>query len=172
MAISDNKKKLYVNEHFAYEVESLVNAQQFYVTTQALYQTNKIDINRYLAYNNIAIESVLMHSRNLVEFLFYPIDNKDEYARAKYFVTDWSEQMSDQIKKFSERVNDEIVHLGWARLNKTPLTKGWKLIELGTEIINVSMKFLYKVEANGTYYEDGLKRLKTYVLLFYNPATS
>lgn len=155
----------------------LISAHQIHNAGATLFQANQIELTKYIWYKNLGIEGVLMHTRNLIEFFFDPIDNDGKYARAlDYLPGAWAKFISDYkkdsdkmeiINTIRARTNDEIVHLGWERLNKTPLTKGWRLDEVALEFIRLSIAFINLIREDSKYYGDGMKQVESLIHVFY-----
>jgi hypothetical protein len=163
---NDEGKKKFLNEHFVYEVQGIVGARQLFYYALNSYSLNQMDTMKYMAYKNTALDNTLMHARNLVEFLFFSLDKEEKTARAKDYLSDWAPEMKDEIKKFNSRVNDEITHLGWARLERDNATKGWDMNKLTNELIVVVLDFIGKVKADGRYYGDGVWALAEQLYMF------
>jgi hypothetical protein len=156
MAIpNDQGKKNFLNEHFVYEVQGIVGARQLLAYALNSYTLNQMDAMKYMVYKNIALDNTLMHARNLVEFFFFKLDKDQKSARAQDYLPDWDPQMTDEIKRFNGRVNDEITHLGWARLERDNATKGWDLNRLTNELIVVVLEFIRQLKADGKYFDLG-----------------
>jgi hypothetical protein len=174
---NDSKKK-FLNEHFAYEVQMIIAAHQIHNAGATLFQANQIEIVKYIWYKNIGIEGVLMHVRNLIEFYFDPVDNSGKYAKALDYLPDvWATQLEEYkknnpnvmevVNNIRDRTNDEIVHLGWERLNKTPLNKGWRLDDISIQFIGLALAFINLIKADGKYYGEGLRQLESQIQVFY-----
>ena len=169
--------KIFLNEHFVYEVQMLISAHQLHNSAATLFQANQIEMTKYIWNKNIGIEGVLMHVRNLTEFFFDKPDKKEKYARALHYLPNWlseiekvkenNKELMPTINTIRDRTDDEIVHLGWERLNKTQLTRGWSLDQIALSFINLSLVFIDKIEKDGIYYGDGLNRLKYLIYSLY-----
>jgi sensor histidine kinase YesM len=157
---NDEGKKYFLNEHFLYEVLGIIGARQLMAFANTSYFLNPLDSNKYLTYKNISLDNMFLHSRNLLEFFFYSPDKEEKTARASDFIPTWKIEMSPEIKLFNERVHGEIIHLGWARLDKGPATKGWDLNKLASEFIYISLDFMDKIRTDVKYYGEGLKILE------------
>ncbi len=114
----------------------------------------------------MALDNTLMHARNLVEFLFFSLDKDQKTARAKDYLRDWGPEMVGEIKKFNGRVNDEITHLGWARLEQEYATKGWDMNKLTNELIVIVLDFVKKVKTQGKYFGEGIWAIENQLYMF------
>jgi hypothetical protein len=117
------QKTDYLNEHFVYEAQELVSCGLFHASilkhTRAMRERMLYEV-----FVNISLDHTLLHARNLLEFPFYKEDGDGKYARAVSYVTDWVRPpMTPNLSLLERRVNDEITHLGWNRLNVRPEEK-------------------------------------------------
>jgi hypothetical protein len=66
----EERKILYINEHFVYEVEELLFSALFFISVQA--RAKQLSEKRILpVFQNAAIDHALLHARNLLEFYYY-----------------------------------------------------------------------------------------------------
>lgn len=153
----EDGKARYVNEHFVYEVEELLFSALFYISVLA--RTKQLSEKKILhVFVNAAIDHTLLHARNLLEFYYYK-GNEEEYARARAYVSQWrSPTKTANVKKLEARVNDEITHLGWKRLDIKLEDKTWRLLGVIDELLDTTAVFL--VQLDRKFYRDGLSRLE------------
>jgi hypothetical protein len=105
------------------------------------------------------VDHTLLHARNLLEFYYYK--HKEEmYARAGAYVSSWQFPIkTPNVKKLEARVNDEVTHLGWKRLDVKLEDKTWHLLDVINELLNTTADFL--VQLDRKFYREGLTMLET-----------
>lgn len=158
-AVPDEERKIrFINEHFVYEVEELLFAALFFISVQA--RAKELSDKRILpVFQNMAIDHALLHARNLLEFYYY--GHKEQmYARARAYVGGWkSPAKTPNVKKLEARVNDEVTHLGWKRLDVKLEDKTWRLLDVINELLDTTAEFLARLDRK--FYREGLKMLET-----------
>jgi len=138
MNLTDEEKQELLGEHFYYEVKMLS------FTATKLIEFTQIDIWN----KNMALETFLLHARNLREFFYRDSKQHETDARAYEFVKErnkWEEARPEEtewIKKVRERVNTELAHLTYRRYAGTPPDKGWKHYEIQKDFLKVVKIFL------------------------------
>jgi hypothetical protein len=157
MIPNEEGKIRYINEHFAYEVEELLNSLYFYLSVQArakqLSEKNVLPV-----FVNASLEHTLLHARNLLEFYYYP---KKKYVKANAwaYISSWQPPAKTRnVKELQARVNDEVTHLGWKRLEVRPEDKSWSPLGVISELLDVTAIFLAQLDRK--FYGDGLKLLE------------
>jgi hypothetical protein len=157
-AIPDAEERVrYINEHFAYEVRELLYSALFFVSVQA--RPNQLSEEILPFFRNMAVEHTLLHARNLLEFYYYK-GHDEKYARAEAYVRTWqSPTKTPNVIKLGARVNSEITHLGWKRLDVKKEEKTWYLLDVVNELLSVTREFLSQLDMK--FYRDGLKTLET-----------
>jgi hypothetical protein len=157
--IPDEERKIrYINEHFVYEVQELLFSALFFISVQArAKQLSEKGILR--VFQNAAIDHSLLHARNLLEFYYY--EHKEKiYARARAYVGSWRfPAKTPNVKKLEARVNDEVTHLGWKRLDVKLEDKTWHLLDVINELLDTTAEFL--VQLDRKFYREGLTMLET-----------
>jgi len=157
--IPDEEGKIrYINEHFAYEVEELLFSALFFISVQA--RAKQLSEKKILpVFLNAAVDHTLLHARNLLEFYYYK--HKEEmYARAGAYVSSWQFPIkTPNVKKLEARVNDEVAHLGWKRLDVKLEDKTWHLLDVINELLDTTADFL--VQLDRKFYREGLTMLET-----------
>ncbi len=148
----------FINDQFSYEVTQLIYGGQFYCSV--LKHKDRFQNNtQFTIFKNIAIEHILLHSRNLLEFFYYR-GEEAKYARAYEYVKGWSAgDKSAIIKELERRVNEEISHLSWKRLGVKPEEKSWDLIDLINSFVNTTKDFLNRVDSE--LCKEGVSLLKS-----------
>ncbi len=145
MERSEEDKVRFLNEHVCYEVEELLNCRSFFgslVKHQA-----SIDGNLFVVFQNTALEHTLLHSRNLLEFFFYGAVKG--HAQASDYVNGWQKirgDWTDNLQKLEQRVNNEIAHLDWRRLNVKPEERSWNLVPLVDDLLDTAVLFFSKLD--------------------------
>jgi hypothetical protein len=163
---NDEDKRIYVEEHFCYEVEMLLYAfmqlgggtsmrmetnnlilATTLVTTLSVVEYNKkqsIDQN----FSNMAQETFLLHARNLREFFYRDDKQRLDDARAFEFFIDkdsWRKlrpNETDSIKEVKNRADKELAHLTYKRISGTPPEKLWDYRKIFFDFIEVIEVFL------------------------------
>lgn len=101
-------------------------------------------------FTNMALETFLLHARNLREF-FYGEKQFQDDARAYQFFTDkecWKKIRpgeTDSIKEVTKRGNKELAHLTYKRISGTPPEKGWDCRKIRSDFLEVVKVFLDKL---------------------------
>jgi hypothetical protein len=154
----EDGKTRYINEHFVYEVEELLLSALFYISVQA--RTKELSEKKTLqVFLNAAVDHTLLHARNLLEFYYYK-GNEEKYAQARAYVSGWqSPTKTTNVKKLEARVNDEVTHLGWKRLDIKYEDKTWRLLDVINELLDITAVFTGQLDRK--FYRDGLSRLET-----------
>lgn len=150
--LNDEEKKRYLREHFYYEVKML----HFAVCKFAL--TDILDIwNR-----NMALETFLLHARNLKEFFYYKPCKK--YLRAYDFVENEIKWDRDKPKKthwiieVESRADKELAHLTNERIYGTPPEKKWKCGIIQRDFLKLAKCFLDHLPEK--YIDERLREIK------------
>ena len=157
--IPDEEGKIrYINEHFVYEVEELLFSALFFISVQA--RAKQLSEKKILTvFQNTAVDHTLLHARNLLEFYYYK-DKDEMYARARAYVSSWQfPTKTPNVKKLEARVNDEVTHLGWKRLDIKLEDKTWHLLDVINELLDTTAEFL--VQLDRKFYREGLTMLET-----------
>ncbi len=132
--------KKFLKEHFIYEVDML------YHSTVRLIDSQK---NRHQVGINLSLETFLLHSRNIVEFLFF--DKNDKYpddARASDFISsqqhsNLKNNYSENLKKLYTRASKEVTHLTYSRIyDSNAVEKQWEWKNLLIELFAAVKIFL------------------------------
>lgn len=130
----------FAEEHLLYEAGML-----YEVTGKLMNRHHKDD----LVVENALLESLGVHSRNLIDFLWLDEPMKDTDAIASDYVDDWkAPAMSERLSKVKARVGKEMVHLSYNRLDVPEDEKGWQVLGIGPEIIGAFGKFATEVPAD------------------------
>ena len=154
--LSGQKEKAFLEEHFYYEVSMLIFAVRrlFEITRNGRRDQNSI---------NMALETLLLHARNLREFFYAEMRQKDD-ARPENFAGDidkWKRERpeeTDLIKEVRERANKELAHLTYKRYYGTPPQKQWNYEAVQTDFLKVVKVFLENVPQR--YWGPNLHTLK------------
>jgi hypothetical protein len=133
----DLKKAL--NEHFVYEANAL------YYAAVKLHKLDK-STNKNNDEINMALESLILHGRNLFEFLYYD-SNKSNYMRANHYISNETWKTIRPIKTallsdFEERASKEMAHLTYDRIADDSKEKIWACSALFGELLSVIKIFL------------------------------
>jgi|GEM_PF-3010986 len=118
--------KDYLEEHYLYEVNMLMRGLE-------------------VAHENIQVEIVLLHTRNLIEFHLENFDDDKKNVKSTNFGvplnprTDWPE-----AGKIYGLICAGLSHMGSSRLAK-PKEK-WDLIEIETKLLSIAQAFLNKID--------------------------
>jgi hypothetical protein len=130
----------FAEEHLLYEAEML-----YEVTGKLMNRHHKDD----LVVENALLESLGVHSRNLIDFLWLDKPMKDTDAIASDYVDHWkAPAMSERLSQVKSRVGKEMVHLSYNRLDVPEDEKGWQVLGIGPEIIGAFSKFATEVSLN------------------------
>jgi hypothetical protein len=154
--IPDEEGKIrYINEHFRYEVEELLYSALFFISVQA--RAKQLSDKKILTvFQNTVLDHTLLHARNLLEFYYYK--DKEGYARARAYVSSWQFPIkTPNVRKLEARVNDEVTHLGWKRLDVKDKT--WNPLDVINELLGTTADFL--VQLDRKFYREGLTMLET-----------
>ncbi len=97
--------------------------------------------------NNSALEAFIVHTRNLIHFL-YAEKPKNDHVVACDFITKWEElcpEKSEFLQKAERRANKEVSHLSYDRQKVTPEDKPWEFIRVVHEVMEIFKLFLDNV---------------------------
>ncbi len=174
-------KKNYLEEHFIYEVEmlcfSFTRIIKFkkideepaqYSPFSTLVNTPWVAQHTPLASDpnniNMALETFLLHARNLREFFYNDNKRYDTDARAWDFLEEknlWQKlrpaEMESMIE-IRERAGKELAHLSYKRIYGTPPEKSWNTGETLGDLLKVVGIFLEHLSPK--YFGDRLQNLK------------
>jgi hypothetical protein len=108
--------------------------------------------------NNSVLEAFIIHTRNLIYFLFAENPNNDHVV-ASDFITNWKElcpEKSDFLQKSEQRAHKEIAHLSYDRQKVTPEDKPWEYIRVVHEVMEIFKLFMEHVpkELLGSRWEN------------------
>jgi hypothetical protein len=134
------KRQEYLENHFVYEVREL-NATVWYMMSLQRYSGGRRpDLLQYLG--NAGLDHFLLHGRNLLEF-YYKTNKPHLYARANAYAPNWRPPTKTAaVRKLHDRVNDEITHLGWKRLDVKDDEKGWPYVDIAIDMCGITETFL------------------------------
>lgn len=127
----------FAEDHLLYEAGML-----YEVTGKLMNRHHKAD----LVVENALLESLGVHSRNLIDFLWLDRPMKNTDAIAFDYADDWkAPTMSERLSEVKDRVGKEMVHLSYNRLDVSENEKGWQVLGIGPEIIGAFGKFATEV---------------------------
>lgn len=185
-------KKNYLEEHFIYEVEMLCFSFARIIDSKqideepAQYSLHSTSISTpWVAQHgeqandanniNMALETFLLHARNLKEFFYNDNKRYDTDARAWDFLEDknlWQKlrpaEMGSMIQ-IRKRAGKELAHLSYKRIYGTPPEKNWNIGEILSELLKVVDIFLDHLSPK--YFGDRLQNLKQRIKLQCNLMT-
>ncbi len=93
--------------------------------------------------NNSVLEAFIIHTRNLIYFLFAENPNNDHVV-ASDFIANWKELCPEKsyfLQKSERRSHKEIAHLSYDRQKVTPEDKPWDYIRVEHEIMEIFRLF-------------------------------
>ncbi len=96
----------------------------------------------------IVLSAYLLYGRHLLEFFYHPCSKKDNRAYAGHFVENWKNILPSKtpsIIELEKRVNNEITHLSYNRLNIDQNNKEWDTIKLLHDFMVVVKLFISKL---------------------------
>ncbi len=163
--LTDEDKKVYLDEHFCYEVEMLLYSfEQLTKCTNIVKDCNLTSTHistpnvgqfweqsRDGNFGNMALETFLLHARNLREFFYRDDKGGHDDARAFEVFKDkdpWRKirpNETDSIKEVKKRANKELAHLTYKRISGTPPEKGWEYGKILSDLLGVIEVFLGKL---------------------------
>ena len=129
------------SDHLHYEIQMLRGTMTL-LATQAFGES---------VLSNALIESLTIHARALIHFLYPSGQLADSDVLAEDFFDDskcWLTIRPEEPTAFGRargRVNKEIAHLTYDRQLVTPELKGWDFVALGNAILEVLQVFLAAV---------------------------
>ena len=161
---SEKDKREYFEEHFLYEVSLFIYSfEQLAMCPNIVKEINQTSTQVSTPWvsqfgsqfrdgnsRNMALETFLLHARNLREF-FYSDRKRDDDARAFHFFPDknsWEKlrpKETDSIRDIKNRANKEIAHLTYKRISGTPPDKNWDCGKILTDLLAVTKFFLDKL---------------------------
>ena len=148
--LTDDEKKKVLREHFYYEVTML----DFSVERLLDYRKH----NNEKSFENMAVDTCLLHARNLLEFFFYRSNMNSGYTRARDIQTTWQNpQKTTWIRELERRVNDEITHLTLRRISSRYSGMNWDCCAIRKEFFDVAIRFLGQVPRG--YINERLRKL-------------
>lgn len=164
MVRSDEEKRELLNEHFFYE---------FMMMRGTLIRSNSLR-NITLPYdenlvfplgNNIYVEEILLHARNLLEFFYYDDTKQDKASAIEFMKNDakWQDIRPDKAKMkgialVQKRADCELAHLTYRRFAGTPPKKSFDLVQIYKDFRGVVNIFLENIDSN--YSNKNTEKLK------------
>jgi hypothetical protein len=94
--------------------------------------------------NNSLLESIGVHARILLDFLYSDKQRSDDVSAIDYCPV-WKAKRptkSPLLEKLDLRVGKEMAHLTYARLQVTPNLKGWAFKEIAEDIDKIMRHFV------------------------------
>lgn len=150
--LTDKEKKKFLDKHFFYEIQMLD-----FAVNKIIEQKRKRKTNKYL--NDMAVDTCLLHARNLHEFFFK--SRSKGYIRALDIVDTWKllePAQNSWIARVNCSVNDEITHLTLGRISSRFSGTDWDCCAIRKEFFDVAIRFLGQVP--GKYVNEKLKKLE------------
>lgn len=180
---TDEDKKEYLEEHLVYEVEMLLYSfgqltkctnivEECSLTSTQISTPNVTQFwgqSRDKNFGNMALETFLLHARNLREFFYKDDKGRPDDARAFELFMDkdpWKKlrpNETDSIKEVKNRADKELAHLTYKRISGTPPEKKWDCGKILFDLLGVVKVFLDKLPEQ--YFGENLKDLKYKVRL-------
>lgn len=135
MNLNDAALKEYSGEHLFYEVDMLFKVRSY------LFNLKEAEWLQRMT----AIESFVIHLRNLITFLYPTTNTKDTDIYARAFFTNpsgWSPKIPVILEKARERAHKEVGHLTTERIvGAGDPRKEWPIKELTDEITPILKSF-------------------------------
>jgi hypothetical protein len=137
--LTEEEKVLFLENTFYYEVDMLINA---YLRLLQIQIVNN-DLEMF-----IALESFLLHGRNLYEFYFFQKRGVKDNARVYDYI---SHEKSNIIKsntylieyEFKDKSNKQLAHLNYTRLEyENNEKKPWEIQKIMKEFICITKYFI------------------------------
>lgn len=160
LSISDEERKEYLKRYFMYEVRMLFFALRKNIELKQYPLQYKEDpVN----YQNIFLEDFLLHAKVLLEF-FYDLEKKktSQYIEAWHFyesLEDYKKilpQKTSSIKLVEKRINPELSHLGINRMFVVPDQKGWNVVKILHDFMDLVKIFIDNLPEK--YYSEELRK--------------
>ena len=90
--------------------------------------------------HNAILESFLLHSRVISDFLYKDTPRKDDVSAADYFSEpdEWQKlrpSKTELIQRLNKRVGKELAHLTQERLSEEMADRGWPIVDIGKDIL-------------------------------------
>ena len=145
---TSEEKKNYLEKHFTYEMEMLIFSCEF-LKREA---TDQMRIN-------LGLENFLLHGRSLLEFFYY--DPHDKYLRAINFIPKFKQIRPEKTLNLCElerRASDEIIHLGYLRIDRTDIVKQWNWGKTLVDFLAVGKVFLDHL--SNEYFGEKMETIK------------
>jgi hypothetical protein len=145
---TDQEMIAHLNKDVIYEGEELLLCRDFLKSLfdhkTEIEPRGKGQLNLFVALQNTGLEHFGIHGRNLLDFLFYK--SHESYTRAVDYVASWldTNRMTDGIRLLQKRVDPEIAHISWARLDVKD--KDWQPLTIIEDLLNVFAIFLSKLD--------------------------
>jgi len=155
---TEEEKAIFLNEHVSYEIMELLNCCLFWGSSQR--HSNTINSRgQGQVFLNIAIDHLLLHARNLLEFFCYKKAEDTAYASAESHIPEWTKPtLSPAMLGVQRRVNVEITHLVWKRLEiKTIEDKLWNPLDIADGFLVIINKFVSDLDKK--YYRQEFQSL-------------
>ena len=127
------------SKHLHYEVDMLLG------TARLLAAGVRGDV-----LSNAVVESFIIHTRVLLDFLYDERPRSDDVVASDYFTDrqDWISKrpaMSSTLTKVDRRVGKEVAHLTYVRNEVTDEMKKWPFVEIANEVQRVVAVFVNAV---------------------------
>jgi len=167
MVKNDIEKKEMLQEHFSYEVMMLWDCYRLIITCNLI--GNLLHTNIW----SLLLEGLLLHARNLDEFLFYKFKKNGKLkvyddACAEQFVkpdVSWSLIRPNiiplSVEDFRNRVSKQLAHLTYKRMMGNIPEKSYNYVEITSFYLNVSQLFLNNIEEK--YFDENLNNLLNFL---------
>ena len=131
---------MYLQKHFVYEVKMLIKAKEKFVSTEGWDQI-------------VAVESLLLHGRNIIEFLFY--GKKTNYVRVENILNKnkhkkLKEKFSENhLECFANDYSDKVnIYLSHMSIKRDERSLKWDIKEKYYNILNAIQIFLQILSEN------------------------
>jgi len=157
---TDDDKKRYLEEHFFYEVRMLMYSFEQLTKSSNIggeHKTSFTDVStpgiqqawesgsRDILFLNMALETFLLHARNLREFFYGDRKRFPDDARSSDFSDLWETlrpKESMEIERIRDQAGEELAHLTYKRMHGTPPGKEWSYRKIFSEFLEVIRIFL------------------------------
>ena len=135
-------------QHIFYEVWMLYRVVDMLANKK--YKLSKDDMENQVLFNSL-LESMIVHSRIILDFLYCKRIKPDDAIASDYFSkpSEWESLLPKKtpaIRAIINRSNKEMAHLSYLRLTVKPEERSWEVVKVKNDIKNIIDLFLEKAD--------------------------
>lgn len=133
--LTDREAYQYSEQHVCYELDMLR-----WSTLSLLNTPNNLKENSILLVKNSLVETFAIHSRNLIDFLFPPLNTQETDVTIRDYLDQRGSQQIQEcqgiLKEARYKANKQVAHLTINRITFEEEGKEWSFLKIYNAIIN------------------------------------